>query len=622
VGGWFSNFNGVNSGGVVRLLSNGTVDTSFNPESGGHSTTALALQPDGRVIVAGDFIERLNSDGTLDRNFRGRVDEFVQAIVLQADGKIVLGGQFHQIDGSPERPYFARLNADGTLDLSFNPAVQLYPPGIWSLALESSGTILAGAYFDAVDGVGLRKLIRLNPADGSINDTFNENRGISGPVYSAGVQADGKVLIAGFFGDVNNKRRQGIARLESNGRLDETFDPGLILNQAFYSSSNVVVYSLVVQGDGKVIIGGGFTNINGIGRNNIARLNSDGSVDETFNPGEGTDYSVYRVVLQPDGRVLISGGFNHADGTALPYFARLNADGSLDRSFQPNLGFPYAMAVEPEGQIVVAGYRITNSTAVVFVVRLNPDGSIDPGFNVGPIGGYAVNSVGVQPDGRILVGGSFNSIGGINRTNIARLNDDGSVDLSFDPGSAVQGTTANLLGSFLLQPDGKILVGATATDGVENVNVILRLNPDGTVDDSFVSLPGGWLPLALQPDARIIAGGTFSAADGTVRMWVARLFGAPPLVITVEPDDLSVKVGDTAIFHVVASGTPVLHYQWYFNGTPITDGPQISGATTATLTLKRAHFRDEGEYKVVISNDEGSVTSRTVSLRVHPGGKA
>jgi hypothetical protein len=105
-------------------------------------------------------------------------------------------------------------------------------------------------------------------------------------------------------------------------------------------------------------------------------------------------------------------------------------------------------------------------------------------------------------------------------------------------------------------------------------------------------------------------------------MWVARLFGAPPLVITVEPDDLSVKVGDTAIFHVVASGTPVLHYQWYFNGTPITDGPQISGATTATLTLKRAHFRDEGEYKVVISNDEGSVTSRTVSLRVHPGGKA
>ena len=149
-------------------------------------------------------------------------------------------------------------------------------------------------------------------------------------MYALAVQPDGKVLIGGNFTTVGGTARSSIARLNADGSLDTTFDPGVGV------SSNV--RAMALQPDGKVLIGGWFATVAGTNRNHIARLNADGSLDASFDPGAGASGTVYDIVVQADGKVLIGGAFNTVDGVARNRIARLNADGSLDTSFNPGSG--------------------------------------------------------------------------------------------------------------------------------------------------------------------------------------------------------------------------------------------------------------------------------------------
>ena len=135
-------------------------------------------------------------------------------------------------------------------------------------------------------------------------------------MYAVAIQADGKVLIGGEFTTVSGTSRNAIARLNGDGTLDTGFDPG--------AGANDWVKDVAVQPDGKVLIGGDFTTVNGTGRNRIARLNGDGTLDTGFDPGAGANYWVSAVAIQADGKVLIGGGFDTVDGTARKRIARLN----------------------------------------------------------------------------------------------------------------------------------------------------------------------------------------------------------------------------------------------------------------------------------------------------------
>jgi uncharacterized delta-60 repeat protein len=612
VGGWFTTLSGVSIHGIARLNEDGSLDMSFNPGTAAYyGISALALQSDGRVLIAAGDIRRLNADGSVDASFNAHPSDEVSSIAVQSDGKILIGGQFYAINAIIHS-YFARLQPDGSLDESFNPPLQLYPPGVASIAVEPQGTILVSAGFYAVNGLGPRNLVRLNP-DGSVNSTLNTGRGINAGISTGVVQADGRIVIGGGCGDVNNERRQAIARLESDGSLDKTFDAGPILNTAFYSISNPVVTFIALQSDGKIIMGGAFTNINGISRNNVARLNPDGTVDSSFNPGTGTDGSVYRVVLQHDGKVLISGAFVRVDGVPRESFARLNGDGSLDTGFNPHVDVVEDVAVQPDGKIVVVGFVFTNGQFVdYFVTRINPDGTIDPSFNRGRADNE-VTSVALQSGGKIIVRGPFTTINGVNRQGMARLNRDGSVDPGFDPEITMDSITS-LIREFLLQPNGKIVVSKRIGD----TNVVARMNPDGSVDNSFAPCTalGFAIPIALQPDSKIIIGGSFGTVNGVPQHAIARLLGDAPITIITQPASRTNVVATPATFTVSASGTPVLRYQWYRDGVALTDSPQIIGTTSATLTLKHAQFRDAGTYTVTVSNDAGSVTSDAAILRV------
>lgn len=338
----------------------GTIDPGFAHGSGeAGELTALAVQPDGRVIVGGSYhlpalptrlrAERLNLDGTVDPTFylpnSGGTYPYVMA--TQPDGKIVMGGNFQSIYGFP-RNHIARLNSDGSLDEGFDSGVG--PNGdVMALALQPDGKIVIGGGFTHVNGLWRQRITRLN-ADGTLDDSFNPDSYTNGFVEAIVLQPDGKIIIGGAFTAVNGVARPMLARLNPNGTLDPSFSSGY--------TGNATIYTLALQPDGKLVIGGAFTHISGVTRHYVARLNADGSVDAGFNPAGGANNIVYKIALQPDGKVLLLGAFTTMNGAARRYIARLNSDGSLDGGFDPGAGANYylsEMVLQPDGGVVIAG---------------------------------------------------------------------------------------------------------------------------------------------------------------------------------------------------------------------------------------------------------------------------
>jgi uncharacterized delta-60 repeat protein len=267
----------------------------------------------------------------------------------------------------------------------------------------------------------------------------------------------------------------------------------------FDPQANSTVETIAIQPDGKILVGGNFNGYAGLGlqsHSGIARINRDGSVDSSFDPG--CSGRVRTITVQPDGKILVGGDFQWLGGggygnTPRLRIGRLNADGTLDMAFNPGVwlnqffGTVYALLVQPDGKIIVAGdFDTIAAQPRVDIARLNPDGSLDTGFNAGV--GYDIAGVGpiaLQPDGKIVVGGSFTRQADSVVRRLVRLNPDGSMDPSFQ-------TTARGSRGFQQQPDGKLLIyGETDIGGgvTGTSSGIARLNTDGTVDQTFVGSP-------------------------------------------------------------------------------------------------------------------------------------
>ena len=365
---------------------------------------------------------------------------------------------------------------------------------------------------------------------GSLDNTFNPVPGFNGDIYTLGVQADGKVLAGGDFTVVSYINRNRIVRLNADATLDDTFLSGM-------SGANAPVRSLVVESDGRLLLGGAFTIVNGVNRNRIARLLADGLLDSSFNPGSGANNTIFALAetfVGADRRLLVGGNFTSFNGNPRLGLARLRNEGNLDPSFDPNLainGTVYAIAVYPtnsiqSGKILIGGdFTSVNDIVRLRIARLNSNGSLDTTFDPGTGASDAVRALAIQQDGRVLVGGSFTNFAGLPLRHMARLNVNGSVDSSFNSGVGANDTVA----AIALQPDNRIvMVGEfTRANGVTRGRVT-RLLPDGSVDpwinfgqgaNSFINA------LAIQPDGMILLGGGFSQFDGQNRQGLARIYG-------------------------------------------------------------------------------------------------
>jgi uncharacterized delta-60 repeat protein len=534
VGGNFTAFNGVARNGIARLNPNGSVDGSFNPGSSADRLVGpVALQPDGKILVGGNFtafngvarngLARLNPDGGVDEGFNPDANAFssANALAVQPDGKIIVAAyDFNVADGTTSYEVI-RLNPNGSLDGSFNPGTSVNG-SIEAVAVQPDGKIILGGSFNTFGDTARNGIVRLN-ADGSADGAFQADLapGLNAPVSAVATQPDGKVIVGGYFTTFDGVvARKSIARLNAGGDLDASFDPGA--GAATDSLASLFLEAITVQPDGKILIGGNFTAFNGAARNGIARLNADGSLDAGFNPASIVRGFVSAVVLQPDGKILVGGSLY--DGVTDKGLTRLNADGSLDAGFNPGAStFPSvsALALQPDRKILVGGFTDINGVPHAGIIRLNADGSLDAGFNrpadpTGAAFGTSIVALKLQPDGKIIVSGSFRTFGGVRRNGIARLNADGSLDGSFDAGEAIPGT----VNALALQPDGKIVV-------VGFFSNILRLNANGSLDASFsLETNSSILDVTLQPDGRILVGGNFTQVGGVVRNYLARVDAA------------------------------------------------------------------------------------------------
>jgi len=387
----------------------------------------------------------------------------------------------------------------GSLDPSFNPGSGANGE-IITLFLQNDGKILIGGDFTNFDDSNLNRIARINE-DGSLDKTFDPGHGANSWVYSIKKQLDGKILLGGEFTLFDNIPANRIVRLNENGEIDQSFIFGLGFNDYVWSS--------LILPNGKIIIAGGFTSYNGIPTNYIVQLNSDGTIDPSFNIESGPNAAVFALTLQQDGKILIGGDFTQFNGEERNHIARLHSDGSLDISFEPGKGFNGQVdeiIQQPDGKILVSGFFSSfNDLNNNGIIRLNSDGSLDFSFDSGENSNGNIYSIELQSDGKIIIVGSFTSFNNQEKIRIARLNQNGSIDNSFFTGSGPN----SLIEGISIQSDGKILISGSFTSYNEIskgriARILNDLDPCQTnTSPEINTISGPESPLPLGSDALV-----------------------------------------------------------------------------------------------------------------------
>lgn len=332
----------------------------------------------------------------------------------------------------------------GRLDLTFQN-VLADGAVVSAIEVQPDGKIIIGGNFTTRGAIPRQNLARLNP-DGSVDATFAAGNSL---VFVIKLQEDGKILIGGGGG--------GLKRINVDGSNDAAFN---------VTGINItIVFDLDIQADGKIIVSA----MNGAGTSFVTRLNTDGSV-APFGGSMPTFHSCnnglnYRISYVPiDNKILIGCQFPFQGGTTLKNLMRINLDGTIDPTFTATIinsqSSQFLINPEPlgNGKILVWGkFDTVNQTTRRNVALLNSDGSVDTSFNPATNGLESITSVAVQRDGKIVIGGSGFGFNTFVRGNVARLNQDGSADYSFNTGKGTNGEVRALK----IQNGNKLLIGGS-----------------------------------------------------------------------------------------------------------------------------------------------------------------
>lgn len=376
--GSFTGYNGQTRNKVMRLNQDLSLDASFAPSfstpSAFTSPSITRFLPDGSYLIGGMFtavnstatygLARFNSADQLQSGpalssftYLGEQNTYGAGITVNQDGSYFLSGNFTTVGGTA-RTYFAKVKADHTLDTGFVPSS--YPDATMrATAVDSSGRVIVTGTSSTVGGVSHFGLLRYS-SSGTLDTTFNTqvNAASSGPA-NIGFQSTGKIIIIGFFTSVKDnpsasaQTRNGIARLNTDGTVDTTFDPNL--------SAGAQVHDMIIQSDDKIIIVGNFTTVNGVNRQRIARLNADGTLDTTFGSSSasgGAPDVIYTIAQLATGDYLIGGSFtSFAGDNSKQYLARIHG--------QPPAPPALDIVQDPASKTVYAGETVTLSAAAV-----------------------------------------------------------------------------------------------------------------------------------------------------------------------------------------------------------------------------------------------------------------
>lgn len=498
IGGYISDFSGVVTTKVLRLYPDGSTDTTYNsPGLTGFEALSeindFVLLPDGKLLVAGLFaisgcndLARFNPDGTCDTTFHFTTFLYsnkVNSIVPSGTGEIYASGDFSWVNNeSISKGSIVKLLNNGETDLSFNPVFGIAGGFSSTSSVLNGDTILiyntadyynerltngfvkikadgSIAYtnprfehisaFDQLSGSMDGKFLctwihtyKLNP-DLSWDSTFLDRTGIStqwiSPLSGHAEQKDGKIIITGDFQYIPpySNSRQCIQRINADGSPDDTFKVGSGI--AYKSSEGIGTryYLNTVQflDDGRILAGGYFNDFRGNDVSNIVSINPDGTFDHTMKFGTSFNDEVIKILIQDDSKIMVCGLFTEFSGMGSNYIVRLNHDGSFDSSFTSPFGITGEVSritkiiIQADGKYIIAG-TIDNATKLM---RLNQDGTIDDSFDnthdfdFGPIPNYIyfqdrIHNISILSNGKILVQGYFEQIDTVERRGIALLN--------------------------------------------------------------------------------------------------------------------------------------------------------------------------------------------------------
>ncbi len=621
VAGNFSSFNGVPVGKVVRLTSDGLLDTTFFNQtitSIGTDTPSerFIIQPDGKIIlyfpdmVAGGqapkSLMRLNADGTVDASFNYALNP-PSGITIDSLGRIILAGLIQTPQGLRK---IVRLNGDGSLDTSFTFTI----PGNYDVGyIAAQGTRI----LVFVVGNKNNQFYRLNE-NGSTDPSFPViNYGIFG-IGGLLVQPDNKIL---YLTD-------SIRRMNENGGNDDTFQPIV--------PSGTGTWAFKLAPDGKIVVWTGGSTAT------FKRFLSNGAPDPSFTPYTHPAYS-YCFTTQSDGRIIM-GDQTSLNSSTVPInnFIRLTPDGVPDSTFNPGgIGFQNilpgsirAIEVQPDGKILIGGkIDVVNGVDRHRLARVNANGNVDLSFqiNTSGSGNYFsiikdIHQIRVQSDGKIVVSGWFDYVlGGGARANLVRLNSDGRIDTTFDLSFPIQ-NYSEVVGAgrnhFAILDDGKLVVG-TSKNFIQELSGPVKLTTGGARDNSFTPTINNGSPqmyiddLAIQPDGKILIGGSHRADfNSPFVSFVARLNADgstdPTFVYSEEANRLRTTVallanGKILVGKYASGAQPGTIKRLNPNGTPDASFNTLSipnGFINALLSLPNGKIFVGGNFTITLNGQE------------------
>jgi hypothetical protein len=561
VGGSFTSYRARPANRIAKISATGVLDTTFNPTLGSNGfnnvVRTIAVVSD-EIYVGGDFtsyrgavanrIAKLNSSGILDTTFSppsgsNGANSRLRAIV--ADGvNLFIGGDFTTYRGAVANR-IAKLDLNGSLETTFSPASGANGVNniVRGLAV-SGGNIYVAGDFTTFESLIANRIAKVS-LSGDLDLTFNPQTGQNGlNSYANGLAISGTSLyIVGHFTRYRNAVANRIAKIDTaTSALDTTFNPAAGSNGA-----NNMINSVAVIGS-SVFFGGLFNTYRGALAFRIAKTNSSGVLDTTFNPSAGANGfdNTVNTVLGLGSNLYIGGVFNSYRGSFIAKnIVKINSDGTADTNFSPQSGpngtDGTVRALATDGSSVYIGGDFTTylGLAASRVVKTDYYGNRVSGFNPGTVNNVVRSVLVAGAD--VYFGGDFTSVGGKVANRIAKVDEGtGNLNMTFNPASGGNGTNNSVRSIVLLGSDLYFGGLFTTYRGSKATYIAKVATASGALDLAFNPTTGAngfnsYVYSLNQDGSHIYAGGSFTNYRGSLANRLAKISSDGHLNTTFSP---------------------------------------------------------------------------------------
>ncbi len=528
--------------GMIRLTPDGSIDSTFNNSIGFNSVSSnygdLKILEDDKILYGGYFetfnndslsyLLKFNADGLIDDSFSfsnaltsSSFFTYINSVLPLENGDIIIAGNFNSIYGNPAKG-IAKIKANGTLDPSFilpGASGNTFQRSVRA-AFDHKNNILVTGINSDVDGYTLLRLDQNGAVDTSFKTGNAEYVNFTGylvePLIS--VSTTGEIYFSAFFTEYDNNFRQGLVKLNNDGELIIEFDADI--------AGKASLRATKFMSDGSVLVGGKFTAINNQPMNSFAKLFSDGSVDLEFmeNLGDGPDLTVYSIEVDNSNNIILGGGFRYFNNEYTGSLVRLLNDGTLDETFTPNVYSPFIgpgvneILVTDSNHIFVGGL-ITSVSGIPIngFAKINNDGTLDDSFDLGLPSEADIKNIELRPDGSLIYAGN---IGFENDIILGKTDQSGNSDPSFNVDYDFSGL--RLLCAAVITETGEILVSTTEPNNYQ----LIQFESNGTLkDDVSIGTTGssGISEILPLDSENIIVGGQFSSINSVSSPGLAKI---------------------------------------------------------------------------------------------------